>query len=170
MSESIPKTQTSPAAAAVFTLLKLAAIACLFYLMISQLTGQKISKANFDTVQKAVMDTVDSSVMQEADPAMIRRLYGLESKDYDRIILYYPSSNMGAEEVLLVKLQSTDQAKDVKHAIDRRLSAQKASFAGYGADQTAMLQAARTDIEGNYILFVSSAQPDKAVEAFKKSL
>lgn len=170
MSGSIPAKHTSPAAAPIFALLKIAAIVLLLFLMIDQLKGQKISKADFDTVEKAVMDTVDTSVIKEADPAMIRRLYGLESKDFDRIILYYPSSNMGAEEVLLVKLHDTDQAGLVRQAVDRRLSAQKASFAGYGADQTAMLEAAQIDVEGNYILFISSAQPDKTVAAFKKSL
>ena len=44
---------------------------------------------------------------QKADERMLRRLYGLNPSDYAEVVLYYPATNMGVEELLLVKLKDT---------------------------------------------------------------
>lgn len=108
---------------------------------------------------------------QKADERMLRRLYGLNPSDYAEIVLYYPASNMGVEELLLVKLNDTAQAESVQTAIEARLAAQKQSFDGYGVEQTALLNNnAVTEVRGRYVLFAVSVNAQAIRQAFLDAL
>ena len=108
---------------------------------------------------------------QKADERMLRRLYGLNPSDYAEIVLYYPASNMGVEELLLVKLNDTAQAETVEAAIAARLAAQKQSFDGYGVEQTALLNNnAVTEVRGRYILFAVGVNAQAIRQAFLDAL
>ncbi len=108
---------------------------------------------------------------QKADERMLRRLYGLNPSDYAEIVLYYPASNMGVEELLLVKLKDTAQAETIEAAIAARLAAQKQSFDGYGVEQTALLNNnAVTEVRGNYILFAVGVNAQAIRQAFLDAL
>ena len=84
------------------------------------------------------------------------------------MVLYYPSTNMGAEEIFLAKLKNVEQAGEVKKAIEGRLASQKKSFDGYGTNQTELLNNSILRVEGNYALFVVAEDPTKASGAFSK--
>ena len=100
---------------------------------------------------------------------MLRRLYGLDRTELDDVMLYYPASSMGAEELLLVKMKDTSQKEAVQAAIETRRETQIGNFDGYGAEQTAMLENSIVEVRGNYALFVSAADPAKVQEAFSKA-
>ena len=104
---------------------------------------------------------------QKADERMLRRLYGLNPSDYAEVVLYYPATNMGVEELLLVKLKDTAQTETVEAAIEARLTAQKQSFDGYGVEQTALLNNnAVTEVRGSYILFAVGVNAQAIRQAF----
>lgn len=108
---------------------------------------------------------------QKADERMLRRLYGLNPSDYAEIVLYYPASNMGVEELLLVKLNDTAQAETVEAAIAARLAAQRQSFDGYGVEQTALLNNnAVTEVRGRYILFAVGVNAQAIRQTFLDTL
>jgi len=132
-------------------------------------TGRQ-SNAPIGDVSHAVYDAVDTSAMQAADNQMIRRLYGLQPADYEGIALYYPVTNMGAEEILIVKLTDMAQQEAVITAINQRVADQINVFEGYGAEQTALLQNAVIDVQGNYILLAVHPDGDAARSAFRAAL
>ena len=143
----------------------------LVILFIISLSGQdKQSDAAFSDVSGAVMQTLDLSQMQEADNQMIKRLYGLNPADFGQITLWYPTTNMGAEEVLIVQLTDISQQEAVSAAVDARLETQKNTFDGYGVSQMALLEKAAVEVRGNYILFVCHDNVDAAVQAFLDAL
>ncbi len=108
---------------------------------------------------------------QRADDRMLRRLYGLNPSDYAETVLYYPASNMGVEELLLVKLREKNQAETVESAVQARLSAQKQSFDGYGVEQTALLHHnAVLLVRGSYVLFAVSENAQAIRQAFLDAL
>lgn len=108
---------------------------------------------------------------QRADDRMLRRLYGLNPSDYAEIVLYYPASNMGVEELLLVRLQDPKQAEAVESAVQARLSAQKQSFDGYGIEQTALLNNNTVlQVRGSYVLFAVSVNAQAIRQAFLDAL
>ena len=132
--------------------------------------GGGFSDANFDDVKNSVLNSTDLSNMQEAEPRMIKRLYGLSAADYEGMALYYPTTNMGADEIFLAKLSDDAQHDEVIAAINARLDKQKKSFDGYGVEQTKLLNESIIDDRGNYILFVVSASADLIDVTFKNSL
>ena len=128
-------------------------IACLIVLF----GGNSLSGAEPQDVADAVTDVIDMENMLEADNQMVKRFYGLDPSDYAGCILYYPNTNMMAEEVLIVKLKDVSQQQTVTDAIEARLQTQKNTFEGYGVEQYDLLtNHAVVEVRGNYILFVVS--------------
>ena len=136
--------------------------------LISGRLSNRISITDFSTMAKAVTEATDLTPMQEADNQMLKRLYCLDSASYDGVLLYYPTSNMGAEELLLLKMKDTSQTEEVRTAIENRLATQKKSFDGYGAAQTAMLEKSIIKVRGNYALFISAEDPESVRQAFDR--
>lgn len=128
------------------------------------------SNAALSDVAAAVVATLDETGFQESDAQMVKRLYGLNPAEYDGVVLYAPVTNMDAQELLIVKLQDVAQQDAVEAAVQARLKTQKASFDGYGAEQSALLEKAVVDVEGNYVLFVVGEQAAAAQSAFLQAL
>lgn len=145
-------------------------VAGLLALLIVMLSSNRESNADFSAVQEAVLSAADLGPMAQGDNQTIKRLYGLSASDYEGVMLYYPTTNMGAEELLLVKLKDVSQQEAVKAAIQSRIDTQKQSFDGYGVDQYAMLEKAVVEIQGNYILLVVAADPAPVRQAFLGAL
>ena len=144
-------------------------IVVLAVFLISGRLSSRISSTDFASMSKAVSEAVDLTPMQLADNQMLKRLYGLDGSLFDGVMLYYPTTNMGSEELLLVKMKDTSQADEVRAAMESRLATQKKSFDGYGAAQTAMLEKSIIEVRGNYALFISAEDPARVRQAFDRS-
>lgn len=158
------------AAAPVFTALKIIALVLMVIFIISEYSFDRESKAAFEDVSKAVSERFSQKNVITGDNQMIKRLYGIDPNEYSDVLLYYPSTNMGSEELLLVKLNDLSQQETVKKAMEERVDSQKNVFEGYAPDQVAMLEKAKVDVEGNYILMVSAENPDEIVSDFLKAI
>ena len=133
--------------------------------------GNSVSGADPREVAEAVTSAIDMENMQLADNQMVKRFYGLDPADYEGCILYYPNTNMMAEEVLIVKLKDLSQQQTVKEAIESRLQTQKNTFEGYGVEQFDLLtNHAVVELRGNYVLFVVSDHAEAARKAFRGAL
>ena len=142
--------------------------AFLLIFMVGSAPNTDVSLQELEAV--AVPQLLEGEV-QKADGRMLRRLYGLNPSDYAEVVLYYPASNMGVEELLLVKLNDTAQTETVEAAIEARLGAQKQSFDGYGIEQTALLNNnAVTEVRGRYILFAVGVNAQAIRQAFLNAL
>ncbi len=144
-----------------------AALCVFLYFMLS---ANRESRAAFSDVQEAIISAADLTPMAEGDNQTFKRLYGLSASDYENVLLYYPTTNMGAEELLLIQLKDLSQQQAVKDAIESRLDTQKKSFDGYGVDQYAMLEKAVVEVQGNYILLVVANDPAPVRKAFLGAL
>ena len=130
-----------------------------------------ISDADPAAVREAVTAQMDMTNVLEADNQMIRRLYGLDIAAYEGCCLYYPATNMGAEELLIVKLSDPDQAEGVRSAIEARLQTQKNTFDGYGVEQYDLLiNHAVVEVRGNFVLFAVGQTSDQVRQAFLDAL
>ena len=141
----------------------LAAVITLFVMF----GGNTVSNADPVEVAAAVTEKIDMTNMVEGDNKMVKRFYGLDSSEYDACILYYPTTNMMAEELLIVKLSDMSQQDAVRAAVEQRIATQKNTFEGYGVEQFEMLSSnAVVEIRGNYVLFVVNAASADALKAF----
>lgn len=145
-------------------------VAALCVFLYFLLSSTRESRAAFSDVQEAVLSAADLTPMAAGDNQTFKRLYGLSANDYENVLLYYPTTNMGAEEILLIQLKDISQQQAVKSAIENRLDTQKKSFEGYGVDQYAMLEKAVVEVQGNYILLVVASDPAPVRKAFLAAL
>lgn len=161
-------TKPIPRILALLGMLLSLALLCLF--LGGQLSQGKESAAPFDTVSAAVESAADMTALRPGDNQMIRRLYGLQPADYEGVALWYPVTNMGAEEILLIKLADTSQQEAVLAAMEERVASQISVFEGYGPAQVALLESAVMEVQGNYLLL--AVHPDSAaiLRAFRDSL
>ena len=133
--------------------------------------GNSPSSANAEDVAAAVTETIDMTNMLKAENQMVKRLYGLDPAAFESCILYYPTTNMMAEEVLIVKLSDMSQQDMVRAAAEKRLATQKTTFEGYGVEQFDLLSNhSIIEVRGNYVLFVVNKNCDAALKAFRKAL
>ncbi|MGM9554277.1 MAG: DUF4358 domain-containing protein [Faecousia sp.] len=152
-------------------LARIALAAMTVFLLIFMVGSAPETNISLEELEAVTAPQLLEGEAQKADERMLRRLYGLNPSDYAEIVLYYPASNMGVEELLLVKLNDTAQAETVEAAIAARLAAQKQSFDGYGVEQTALLNNnAVTEVRGNYILFAVGVNAQAIRQAFLDAL
>ena len=148
----------------------LAAIAVVVYLVVL-FGGNTVSSAAFSDVCAAVMDVVDTDNMQEAENRMVKRLYGLDPGSFEGCSLYYPVTNMDAEEVLILKLSDTSQQEAVADAVQQRLQTQRNTFEGYGVVQFDLLTNQYVlQVQGNFVLFAVGEFSGDAVAVFGDAL
>jgi hypothetical protein len=102
----------------------------------------------------------------QADAMGLRKYYGLDANDYEDVLLYLPSSNMDAAELLLVVMKDEDQAEAVLDAMNSRLEQQKKAFEGYGVEQMGILNQAVICVEGRYGLLAVCENADGVKSAF----
>lgn len=145
-------------------------VVILLVFLVSQFSGAKESQTEFDAMRSSITSAADLSIMQEADNQMLRRLYGLDPANYEGYMLYTPTTNMGAEELLVIKLTDVSQQEAVVAAIEARRETQMKSFEGYAQTQYEMVQNAVVEVQGNYILFISAADPAPVRQAFLDAL
>ena len=161
--------KTLPGSPVLFNILEAVCLAAIIVFLFTRMSGSSLSGTSFEDMRSAVEGAADMSTMQEADNQMIKRLYGLDPSEYDGICLYYPLTNMGAEELFLVKLKDISQQEGVAEAIENRLSTQKKSFEGYGIEQSAMLNRSESEVRGNYAIFISAADTAPMKSAFDRT-
>ena len=138
--------------------------------IVALLGADKTSETKIETVEKAVEKEVPLTGMHSVQSQMVKRLYGLNVNDYEGVVLYISESNMGAEELLIVKLADTSQAEAVESAVQTRIENQENSFEGYGVEQYQLLQEHVLDVEGNYVFFMVHKEAQKAQKAFLNNL
>lgn len=136
-----------------------------------QFGGNAQSQADAREVADAVTACMDMENMLEADNQLVKRFYGLDPSAFESCILYYPNTNMMAEEVLIVKLSDMSQQEQVRKACLQRLDTQKTTFEGYGVEQYEMLEnKSIIDVRGNFVLFVVNPNASQAQRAFRNAL
>ena len=150
-----------------FEIARWAVLAVAVISLMIQFGGDTVSNADPADVEAAVVAEIDMTNMLQGDNKMIKRFYGLDPAAFEACILYYPTTNMMAEELLIVKLSDVSQQEIVRSAVEARIATQKNTFEGYGVEQFEMLSNnAVVEVRGNYVLFVVNAASADAQKAF----
>lgn len=142
----------------------------LIALAVMVLFGGKPSETPFDAMESKVTVVINKENLLEGDNMTVKQLYGLDPANYEGVKLLYPTTNMGAEELLLIKLKEAAQEKDVLDAIDARIAVQKNSFDGYGIEQMGLLEKCLVLSKGNYVIFSVAENNDEIKQVFQDAL
>ena len=128
------------------------------------------STKSFAAVEKKVEASLDTKAMKKAGVQGLKRYYGLNSADYEGVMLYTAESSMSAQEILLVKTKTTEQAEEVKAAVEQRRANRRNDFDGYAPKQVQLLDSAQLKVRGDYIFLAVAPKADEYRAAFSKSL
>ncbi len=145
-----------------------AAIILVYIILLMSLTSG--STKSFEAVKAQVEASLDTESMEQKNVQGLKRYYGLNSADYDGVMLYMSKSSMSAEEVLLVKTKTDEQAREVKQAVEQRLENRKNDFEGYAPEQVQLLEQAQVSVRGRFVFYAVSPNAKHYEDAFSKSL
>ena len=86
-------------------------------------------------------------------------------------IVYYANDNvMDVSEMLIVKLNDSNDAGEFKTAIQNRVTDQENLYKNYAPEQYALLEDSVIKINGNIIFYCTAVNSDELYEAYKKAL
>lgn len=128
------------------------------------------STKSYSEIEKAVESALDKDNLKKADGQGLKRYYGLNSADYDGVMLYTSESSMSAEEVLLIKVKNEGQMKRVKEAVEKRLENRKNDFEGYAPKEVQLLQQSQLSVRGKFLFLAIAPRAEEYKEIFSKSL
>lgn len=150
--------------------LKYVVLAVIFIYIALLMVFTSGSNKPFKEVAVSVENALGQSDLQKMDGQALKRYYGLNSADYDGVLLYSAQSSMSAEEVLLIKVKDDSQVQEVTDAIDEYLRTQREDFEGYAPEEVKLLDDAQRSVRGDYIFLAVSGEAQRYKEAFDTSL
>lgn len=109
---------------------------------------------------------MNADALQEENILKVRARYGLEESVISEAVYYGPVSNMDAEELLIIKMVSTEYAETVRASFESRIAYQTTCFENYGVDQMALIRSAKIVIQGPYAMLSISSNAAEAEELF----
>ena len=128
------------------------------------------SKHPFSEVADKVEQSLDTSNLVKRDGQAFKRYFGLNSADYEGVLLYSSESAMSAEEVLVVKVKTDKQVQEVSDAIDKHLAEKKEVYDGYAPEEVKLIEDAQRSVRGNYIFLAVAPKAQEYQEIFNRSL
>ena len=128
------------------------------------------STKSYETIHKSLTKVLDIKEMKEVDGQGLKRYYGLNSADYDGVMLYTSQSSMSAEEILLIKVKDEGQMNRVKEAVGERMANRKNDFDGYAPEQVQLLEQSQLSVRGKFLFLAVAPKAEAYKETFMKSL
>lgn len=115
-----------------------------------------------------VLSITDKSKFILGDSKALKRYYGLNSNDYEEVLIYTPSSTMEVSELLVIKMKdASSQADTIEKSIDSRIQKQEDNFKDYAPEQYETIQNYELSIKGNYVFFAVSKDAHDMKKEFK---
>lgn len=125
---------------------------------------------DFNTLSAKVVEKVDTSNMQEGDADKLKKFYGIESDKVESFKLYFPKSNIKADELLILKAKDEATAKELMTNVQKRIDNQKKGFQNYIPEEFSLVENRALKQQGSYILLSISKSSAKAESAFIEQL
>ena len=154
----------------IYLVIRYGLVALLLFGIIFFIFRKHESKTPFDDMSVAVAETITSDHLERNSTRFLKKYFDLNPDDYDGVMIYTPRSNMDAEELVLIKLSSNDQAEAITRQIEARIQSQYEIYEGYAPEEVALLDGAIIDVQGNYILYVVGDFAQDTDEVFRKKL
>ena len=145
-------------------------VLALLVVIIVYLTRSSGSRRSAEEVAAQITGLFENERSSLSQERMFKKHYGFNARDYDGVILYSPISNMDAEELLLVKLKSEEQADELVASVEKRLESQMNIYEGYAPPQYELCRNAVIDLQGNFLLYVVHEDADRIDEVYRQAL
>lgn len=128
----------------------------------------KVRDVNFTALSSNVQKSINGDDYEVGDDQTLRKLYGINSMEFDNFLSYAPKSNMQASEILVIKCKP-EYVDDVMKKIQSRIDSQSNSFKNYAPDQYKIIAGSELKKKGEYVYFVSAKNMDQINKAINNS-
>lgn len=131
-------------------------------------TGREGESSNLSAVEvgERIEKSANLGNMKQGDEERLKKLYHLSSDDVASFVLYTASSNVKAEELLVIQLKEESEKNRVMAKIEERIAAQTAKFKDYRPEEYDLVENRVLKTHGLYILFAVSAEADSIERGF----
>lgn len=119
-----------------------------------------------------IQDIIDSDKMTRAEnpSRSLKRFFGLNTADFEDVVIYSPASSMDVSELVILKLSDKAQIELVEAAIEGRIASQIESFSGYGPEQCALLEDYIIRISDDIVFYTVGENSDELRNEFLDEL
>lgn len=128
----------------------------------------KVRDVNFTALSGNIQKTIEGDNFEIGDEQTLRKLYGINSMEFENYLSLAPKSNMQAAEILIIKCKP-EYVNDVMKKIQNRIDTQSNSFKNYAPDQYKIIASSELKKKGEYVYFVSAKNLDAINKAIKNS-
>ncbi len=132
--------------------------------------GKYTSEEIYETVSMAMKD-MPSMIKITSQSEDAKGIFEIISKmDYDKIYDYvFSYSEEGyADEIVVIQVKDSEDAKELKDDLEERLASRKATFATYNVDEGSKFEGATVLSKGNYLVLLIGNQAQNAKYEFNK--
>ncbi len=149
-----------------YTIAKYVILAITAVFIISLVLSQRKANIAFEEVTAQVEAAIDTDLMRDVGAKGFNRYYGLNSSEYDGVLMYQSTSGMSADEILLVKVKDAEQIEALTEAIESRRESRINDFSGYAPEEAAVMEDAELITAGRYVLFLPYSEAEPVKQAF----
>ncbi|TQR46472.1 DUF4358 domain-containing protein [Paenibacillus popilliae] len=121
-------------------------------------------------IEHQMKQSVKLDKLKKGDAHKLKKLYDLGSEQVEDFLLYTASSNVKADEIVVLKVKDESLIDSVKASIAQRIDAQAVKFKDYRPDEYALLEKHVLKVKSHYVLFVVSADAEQIKKAFDSAL
>ncbi|GAV12797.1 DUF4358 domain-containing protein [Paenibacillus sp. NAIST15-1] len=123
-----------------------------------------------DKIEDQMKQSVKLDKLKKGDAHKLKKLYDLGSEQVEDFLLYTASSNVRADEIVVLKVKDESLIDSVRASIAQRIDAQAVKFKDYRPDEYALLEKHVLKVKSRYILFAVSADAEQIEKAFDAAL
>ncbi len=128
------------------------------------------STKSFEDVANQVEDGIEKEHLVKQNAQAVKRYYGVNSADYEGVLLYTSKDSISPEEILLVKVKTDRQVQSLQDAVWQRVESRKNSFENIAPDQVAVLEKAQILVRGRFVFLIVSQNAQEYSSLFTNSL
>ncbi|MCY6958123.1 DUF4358 domain-containing protein [Clostridium brassicae] len=120
-------------------------------------------------VVEEMKESIDESDMKKGDEDKLKKLYKINPDEIEEFVMYAPSTNLKANELLVLKVKDASKVDNIKEQVSKRIEKQAASFKDYLPDEYYLIEKHVLKTKGNYILLSISKNSEKIESIFDKA-
>ena len=129
------------------------------------LRDQTTKDVDLSQIRQALQAGAEGAGLSEGDLNAFRKRFGFNPEGMEW--LYFASGTlMNVQEALVMKSEDPDALSAAEAAVNARIDSQKEAFAGYGTNQTDLLEHAVVLQKGDYLFYAVSEDVEAWESAF----
>lgn len=134
-------------------------------------TGKEGGSGNLSAVEvgERIEKSANMGNMKQGDEERLKKLYHLSNGDVASFVLYTATSNVKADELLVIQLKEESEKDRVLAKIEGRIAAQTAKFKDYRPEEYDLIEKRVLKTHGLFVLFAVSADADNMERIFDEA-